>query len=177
MTRLAVLAALLAAALPPPSPPDEKPRPVDVFAKLDGEWKGAFVGYDEEGRELYRIQVVQRYRTVDEHTQRVEIEDRMPDGRVVRGTGFNEARVGEDGELQLRCVVEKDDGDRVEHKGRLVRGPGGEEEIVWYTRLPDRVETFREAVTGEGDAAVYRIDGMGRYGERMILMAGRYARP
>lgn len=155
------------------TPKDEAP-PVHVFSELDGTWVGTFVGYDERGAELYRIRARHTYRTVDETTQRVEIADTMPDGRVIRGVGANTSARRADGSLALRCVVEKSDGDRVEHEGRLVEGPDGHTEIVWFTNQPGRIETFREFVTHEGDETFYSIQGMGRYGESMILMVGRY---
>ena len=150
--------------------------PIAVFAELDGTWEGEFVGWNREGRELYRIRVRQTYRTVDEHTQRVEIEDRMPDGSVITGHGENSARRTEDGGLELRCRVEKSNGERVEHRGRLVEGPDGEEELLWHSEGDGRWEMFREGVRGEGDTEVYEIDGVGRYGDQVVVMAGRYRR-
>ncbi len=151
-------------------------RPVDIFAGLDGRWTGDFVGYDSSGRELYRIEVEQHYRTVDDHTQTVEISDRSADGTVVTGRGKNSAHRDADGELVLRCVVDKSNGDHVEHSGRVGRGPTGIEQLVWYSVDPAKVETFREWVVGTGAAATYYIHGMGRYGDSMVLMAGSYRR-
>lgn len=157
--------------------------PVTVFEDLDGTWEGTFVGWDTSGRELYRIAVRQTYRTVDAHTQVVEIEDRMPDGTVIAGRGENTARRNGAGKLELRCVVVKSNGERVEHQGRLVQGPDGTEELVWFSREEGREEMFRErvrAVEGEGGGEeVYEIDGVGRYGDgagQVIVMAGRYRR-
>lgn len=148
--------------------------PVAVYADLDGTWEGTFVGYDTEGQELYRIAVRQTYRTIDEETQTVEIEDTLADGTVVTGKGHNLARRARDGSLELRCIVEKSTGDRVDHSGRLGTGPGGETQLVWYSDSPGRLEVFREVVRKDGDGWVYTIDGVGRYGESLILMAGRY---
>lgn len=156
--------------------PRDPPPPVAVFADLDGTWEGEFVGWNREGRELYRIHVRQTYRTVDDHTQRVEIEDRMPDGSVVAGRGENTARRNEEGGLELRCRVEKSTGERVEHRGRLVEGPDGREELVWHSGGDGRWEMFRERVRRVGEAEVYEIDGVGRYGEQVVVMAGRYRR-
>jgi len=152
----------------------EEPAPASVFADLDGTWVGTFIGYDETGRELYRIRVRQTYETISDTVQRVTMDDRMPDGTHVTGRGENTARRGADGALVLRCVVAKSNGDRVEHDGRLVRGPDDRPELIWYSRTPGRVETFREAVRREGDRTVYEINGMGRYGETLMLMHGRY---
>ncbi|MCH7797671.1 MAG: hypothetical protein IID28_04400 [Planctomycetes bacterium] len=148
--------------------------PVEVFADLDGSWQGVFVGYDAAGRELYRIRVRQTYRTIDRFRQVVEITDTMADGTVITGHGTNTARRVAGGGLRLRCVVEKSNGEKVEHDGRVVRGPDGDEQIIWYSSKPGRVETFRERVHRDGDEMVYEINGMGRYGETLILMSGRY---
>jgi hypothetical protein len=156
--------------------PDTEPAPVAVFAALEGGWAGTFVGLDPEGRELYRIEVRQTYRTVDRETQQVVIEDRMADGTVIRGRGRNVANRAADGSLRLSCVVEKSNGDRVEHRGRLVRAADGQEALVWWSVSAGRSETFLESVRGRGPDAVYSIEGMGRYGDRLILMSGRYRR-
>lgn len=176
----AVVLGLAAASVGIAGPSDEGPAgphpPVAVFVDLDGTWEGDFVGWDREGRELYRIRVRQTYRTVDGHTQRVQIEDRMPDGSVITGRGENTARRTEEGELELRCRVEKSNGERVEHRGRLVEGPDGEEELVWSSEGDGRWEMFRERVRREGETEVYEIDGVGRYGDQVVVMAGRYRR-
>lgn len=152
--------------------PDEDP--VAVFAELDGTWEGEFVGYDERGVELYRLTVKQVYRTLDANTQEVVMQDRSREGKLTTGRGRNVARRLPDGSLQLSCSVEKSDGDRVEHSGRLGRGPDGEQQIIWYSDAPGRQETFREVVRKLGAESVYTIDGVGRYGESSVLMAGRY---
>lgn len=154
--------------------PGAEVDPVAVYSELDGAWAGEFVGWDEKGEELYRIQVRQEYRTVDAETQEVVITDTLADGTVIRGRGRNIARRRADGSLELLCIVEKSNGDRVEHRGRLIRGPGGEGQLVWWSQEPDRTETFREVVRGEGESAVYSIDGVGRYGGSTVVMAGRY---
>ena len=164
---------LLAGAMPAGDLPPDAP-PAAVFADLDGTWAGTFVGYDTQGRELYRIAVRQTYRTVDGETQSVEIADTLEDGTVITGQGKNVARRGGDGTLELRCLVEKSNGERVEHQGRLARGPDGEPQIVWFSEAPGRLEVFREAVRRHGEGWVYTIDGVGRYGESLIVMAGRY---
>lgn len=150
--------------------------PVEIFRDLDGTWRGTFVGYDATGKELYRIQVEQRYRTVDANVQTVQIVDTMPDGTEIKGTGKNVATVDAQGKLHLTCRVEKSNGDVVEHQGRLVQGPDGDKELVWFHQHEDREETFRETVRKEGDRSVYSIQGMGKYGDTLILMAGRYYR-
>ncbi len=159
-----------------PGTPGTPGAPVEVFADLDGTWQGVFVGYDAAGRELYRIRVRQTYRTIDQFRQVVEITDTMPDGTVVTGHGTNSARPSAGGTLRLRCVVEKSNGERVEHDGRVVRGPDGLKQIIWYSNEPGRVETFLERVRRDGDEMVYEINGMGRYGETLILMNGRYSK-
>ncbi|MEN0064612.1 MAG: hypothetical protein AAGA48_20855 [Myxococcota bacterium] len=156
----------------PPSPPD---RPVEVFAELDGIWSGQFVGYDAQGKELYRIDVRQEYTTVDAHTQKVEIRDAMQDGMVITGRGVNVAKLV-DGRLSLSCVVDKSNGDHVEHQGRIVTLPSGEPGLVWSSVRKGRSETFLEYVTEENGKAVYRIQGTGRYGDTLIVMSGRYVK-
>lgn len=153
---------------------DQSSAPVEVFADLEGTWSGTFIGYDETGNELYRIAVTQRYQTLNDTMQKVIIYDKMPDGSVISGSGINTARRREDGSLDLRCTVDKSNGQRVAHQGRVVIGPNGDQQIVWYSSGPDRVETFREVVRREGSQLVYEINGMGRYGETLILMHGRY---
>lgn len=182
----AIALPLVAAALPvarsapsiltvdPPAAPAVDDRPVSVFAELDGTWKGIFVGYDEAGRELYRIRVQQTYETIDATTQTVTVRDEMADGTVITGRGRNVARRGRDGAIELQCVVEKSNGDRVSHAGRVVKGPDGDEQLMWYTKTAERVETFRESVRHVGAETVYEINGMGRYGNTLILMHGRY---
>lgn len=174
IVKISILLSLLALALLLPAA--GAPPPVAVFADLDGTWEGTFVGYGEGGEELYRVRVRQTYRTVSDTVQEVEIEDRMADGTVVTGRGRNLAERREDGTLALRCVVEKSDGDRVEHEGRLVTGPGGDRQILWHSSAPGRSEIFRERVRREGGEEVYRIDGLGSYGDTRILMAGRYVK-
>lgn len=176
MRILTLLVLMLPGAGPPTpaAPPAVPDPPVKVFAALEGSWSGVFVGYDASGTELYRIQVSQKYHTLDEHRQAVEILDTMPDGTVITGQGMNIARRAADGSLQLRCRVNKSNGERVEHEGRVVRGPDGDEQIIWFSRGPDRVETFREFVTGTGPQRQYVINGMGQYGDQLILMAGCY---
>lgn len=154
----------------------EPPAPVAVFAELDGTWTGAFVGYDEQGRELYRIDVSQTYRTVSDTRQVVEIRDVAIDGAVTTGRGENIAVQQEDGSLTLRCRVEKSDGSVVEHAGRVVEGPDGLKQLIWHSREPGRAEVFRERVVEEHGEDLYLIDGWGRYGDSTILMAGRYRR-
>lgn len=153
---------------------DQSNAPVEVFADLEGTWSGTFVGYDETGNQLYRIAVTQRYETINDTTQLVIIQDTMPDGTVITGRGKNTAHRRPDGSLDLRCMVTKSNGDRVAHQGRVIAGPKGDQQIVWYSSGPDRVETFREVVRREGSHLVYEINGMGRYGKTMILMHGRY---
>ncbi len=151
-----------------------RPRPIDVFADLDGTWVGTFVGYDAAGKEVLRIKARHTYRTVSATRQTVRIEDTMPDGEVIIGRGANFAERTPAGSLLLRCVIEKSDGESIDHAGRVIRGPDGDEQIVWYTTTPQRVETFREVVRREDGDLVYEINGMGRYGEALVLMVGRY---
>jgi len=156
--------------------PGRADDPVAIFQSLDGHWAGTFVGYDVAGRELYRLRVQQTYRTIDANTQTVELSDTDANGKTTTGRGRNTAIRRADGTLELRCVVDKANGDHVEHAGRVVRGPDGDEQIVWSMAREGRSETFRERVVSTGVAATYEIDGMGRYDDALILMAGRYRR-
>ncbi len=184
--RLLFVVLMLAAALPalaragpvyPAGPAGMGPaRPVQVFADLDGTWKGTFVGYDPTGKELYRIEVTHTYKTVSDTTQAVVIRDRMADGTVITGEGENVARRTPDGEFDLRCEVRKSNGEQISHRGRRILDPDGRVSIIWSSSGPDRVETFRESVHREGKETVYEINGMGRYGETLILMHGRYVK-
>ncbi len=155
---------------------DQPNAPVEVFADLEGTWSGTFVGFDETGNELYRIAVRQRYQTLNDTMQKVIIYDKMPDGTVISSSGINTARRREDGSLDLRCSIDKSNGQRVAHQGRVVIGPDGDQQIVWYSSGPDRVEKFREVFRREGSQLVYEINGMGRYGKTLILMHGRYTK-
>ena len=169
---LLVAAGALTSSAPPP-----ESRPIDIYSAFDGRWEGTFVGFDPGGKELYRIRVKQTYHTVDANTQKVQTRDEMPDGTVITGVGENVARRRPDGSLELMCRLKKSNGEEVEHAGRIVRGPDGDKQIIWHSRRPGRVETFREVVRQEGERLIYSIDGMGRYGETLILMHGRYRRP
>lgn len=170
-----VLASLAFCFLSGQSNPDcEREDPVEIFAELDGIWEGEFVGWDPTGNELYRIQVRQEYRIVDANTQRVKVEDRMPDGTVIHGEGENTARIDGAGNLDLRCVVRKSNGETVEHSGRTVRGSDGKRELVWYSVSANRSETFREWVESSTPTDRYHIQGMGRYSDSLILMSGCY---
>ncbi len=162
--------------VPAEDPAAEPPPPVAVFTELDGTWQGVFVGYDEQGRELYRIDVTQTYQTVSDTRQTVRIRDVAADGTVTTGRGENVAVREEDGSLTLRCRVEKSDGSTVEHAGRLVEGPNGSKQLIWHSAEPGRMEAFRERVVEENGEDLYLIDGWGRYGDSTILMAGRYRR-
>lgn len=182
---LALLALpLLLSAAPRPSAPLALPasleianEPVAVFAGLEGDWVGTFVGFDAAGKELYRIAVKQSYRRLDANTQEVVLADTDAAGKTIRGKGRNVATRRADGTLELRCIVDKENGDHVEHEGRLVKGPDGDEELIWFVQREGRSETFRERCLGSGADARYEIDGMGRYGDSLVLMAGRYRRP
>ncbi|MEL7305268.1 MAG: hypothetical protein AAGJ56_05485 [Myxococcota bacterium] len=150
--------------------------PVAVFAELDGRWQGEFVGYSAQGKELYRISVEQRYRTIDSTTQLVEIVDRDAEGRVTTGEGRNVATRRADGALELSCRVEKSNGETVEHRGALVTAADGSQQLMWFSTTPSRREVFREHVHGTGSRAVYEIHGTGIYDGTLIVMHGAYRR-
>lgn len=156
--------------------PQESDDPVRVFAALDGVWEGVFVGHDETGIELYRISVRQEYETINPTTQTVRIRDILPDGTVITGQGENTAQRLPDGTLLLKCVVRKSNGEVVRHDGRLIKGPQGDEQIIWHSKALNRTETFRESVRIENGRTIYEINGLGRYHDSLILMHGRYVR-
>ena len=74
------------------------------------------------------------------------------------------------GHRVLRCIVDKSNGDHVEHAGRVVRGPDGRRELIWSSVGDDRVETFREWVWQSDGQTRYSIHGMGRYGDALVLI-------
>lgn len=148
--------------------------PVSVFSDLDGTWEGNFIGYDLKGNILYKIKVRQIYKTVNRTTQSVEIEDTLSNGEVIRGKGRNIADIKSDGSLELKCIVEKSNGDRVDHVGRLTEGPGGEKKLIWYSMDDNKQEMFVEGVEKSGEETFYTISGMGIYGNTAVLMEGRY---
>ena len=177
--RISATLALLAVGLVAAAHPQAEPAaedPAAVFAELDGTWAGAFVGYDAEGVELYRIRVRRTYETLDATRQRVAIVDVMQDGERITGTGMNTCVRRVDGSLALECAVQKSNGDTVKHTGRVTRGPDGVEQIIWFSKAPGREEIFRERVHRVGKELVYAIDGTGRYGDSVVLMAGRYVK-
>lgn len=149
-------------------------NPVEIFAELNGTWKGAFVGYDQTGNELYRIKVKQTYQTVNDTTQTVHIEDSYPNGEIVTGEGQNIIAKEPDGTLSLKCIVRKSNGEHVQHHGRVMSGPMGKKQLIWYSEDHDRSEVFREAIEEHADGIYYTINGTGIYGNTLVLMAGSY---
>lgn len=149
-------------------------KPVSVFSELDGKWQGSFIGYSTKGNIIYKIEVTQIYKTISDTTQHVYIEDKAEDGKITKGIGKNIAAFNEDGSLKLKCIVEKSNGERVEHEGILSKGPDGKKNIIWFSEKPERIETFREWVEDRSDGKHYLIQGMGQYGDTLILMSGSY---
>ena len=160
------------ATVPTPTAMDERYK--GVFSALDGEWQGSFRIYvNSEGQAPGPVQpsridptsfkrppftleatieVRQSYISESPFFQRVRIEDRLPDGTVVKSEGVNKV---EDGVLW--CLVKKPD-DFVVHEGRL-RGP---RTIIWSRSRPTplAIERFEERVTPQR----YTIVGWGYYG-------------
>jgi hypothetical protein len=157
---------------PTPSPDDQ--QYADVFAALDGRWRGEFRIYtDSRGQadgparptdvdpaewskapyRMSTLQVEQRYVSESPFFQRVEITDTYPDGRVVKSRGVNKIQDG-----QMWCVVRKPD-DLVVHEGSLA----GEHTIIWSRdrQTPRAIEWFRETVSDD----TYTIVGWGYYGQ------------
>lgn len=147
---------------------------VDVFSELNGTWKGTFIGYDLTGKELYRIDVIQTYKTIDEVTQSVQITDIYPSGEIVTGEGKNIAIKTLDGSLNLECEVKKSNGEYVKHKGRVVFDPNGKKHLIWYSNNQKRREMFYETVEDHIDGTYYTIKGIGIHKNNDIFMVGSY---
>jgi hypothetical protein len=177
---------------PPRSTAEDVPF-ADVFAPLDGRWKGEFKIYvDTRGQPEERpkaldpaaferppyklsqaIAVEQEYTSESPYFQRVLIRDSYPEAggvKVVESRGVNKVEGG-----KLWCVVKKPD-DTVIHQGALDAGA-----IVWQRdrKSPLAIEYFRETVEG----GAYTIVGWGYYGRddpkkgpRTYFYA-RYTRP
>lgn len=145
----------------------------NVFAPLDGTWRGKFDIYTREGGQAegpvrptefdpaawkqppYRleqtIRVRQTYVSESPYFQRVTITDTLPDGNVIESRGVNKVQNG-----RLYCVVKKPD-DLVLHDGKT-DGPGV---LIWSRARtsPPAVEYFRETVHDD----TYTIVGWGYY--------------
>ena len=149
-------------------------NPVDVFSELNGTWKGAFIGYDLTGKKLYKIDVIQTYKTIDEATQSVQITDIYPSGEIVTGEGINVAIKSLDGSLYLECKVKKSNGENVKHKGRVVYDSNGKKQLIWYSNNQKGREMFYESVEDHIGGTYYTIKGIGIYKKSDIFMVGNY---
>lgn len=149
-------------------------KPVSVFSELEGKWQGQFAGYDTKGNILYNLDVTQIYKTVNNTTQNVYIEDKSEDGTVTTGKGQNIAIIKSDGTLEMKCIVKKSNGEMSKHQGALSKGPDGRKNIIWHSEKPGKTETFREWVEKREGGTYYMIQGMGIYENTPILMSGSY---
>ena len=141
-----------------------------ALESLTGEWKGSFVAYTPEGKQVDSLTATHRYQW-DGGVQVGTQIDRYPDGRVVRKTARN--YVNDDG--VLICEVDQPDSTTITYRGRVSDGA-----IVWHRRTEaGLVETFRERVVDTPSGPEYRIDGFGVYpGEgdtrSFLQFVGRY---
>lgn len=125
-----------------------------TLESLTGQWKGPFVAYTPEGKQVDSLTATHRYRWEGDVQVGTQI-DRYPDGGVVRKTARN--YVNNDG--TLICEVDQPDGTTATHRGRVSDGT-----IVWHRRTEaGLVETFRERVVETPSGPEYRIDGFGVY--------------
>ena len=146
----------------------------DVFKKLDGIWKGAFIIYEDDNpvdaaevdlsritlkdiealdlKEINRIEVRQKYTSVNPYFQKVEIEDKdLNSGAMIVSKGINKVENG-----KLVCVVQKPD-EVIVHEGMVPE----EGTIIWFSeqKKPLKKEYFVEKVDDE----YYEIVGYGYY--------------
>jgi hypothetical protein len=144
--------------------------PRAALESLTGQWKGPFVAYTPEGKQVDSLTATHRYRWEGDVQVGTQI-DRYPDGQVTQKTARN--YVNNDG--TLICEVDQPDGTTVTYRGRVSDGA-----IVWHRRTEaGLVETFRERVVEMPSGPEYRIDGFGVYpnedGSRSYLQfVGRY---
>ncbi|MEM6394523.1 MAG: hypothetical protein AAF797_17285 [Planctomycetota bacterium] len=132
-----------------------------------GQWQGEFVVYAVDGSVLTRLQVRQRY-WWDGDIQRAEFHETNEKGEVVTAVAANY----EDDQGRLVCTVEKSNGERSLHFGKMSDGY-----LFWSADRPGVTETFRERVEGQGAGAAYAINGLGVYGGTPFLFYGWYTRP
>ncbi|MEM8782972.1 MAG: hypothetical protein AAGE65_08980 [Planctomycetota bacterium] len=132
-----------------------------------GRWAGEFVVYAADGAVLTRLRVEQHYRW-DGPIQRATFREVNERGEVVTAEAANY----QDAQGRLICTVEKSNGERSLHVGRMSDGY-----LFWSADRPGVTETFRERVEGEGSAAAYEIHGLGVYDGAAYLFHGRYERP
>ena len=160
--------------LSPPSFSDGDEIYKDVFKKLDGTWKGQFIIYQDDNpvkasevdltkislkdlealdlTEVNRIEVQQKYTSVNPYFQKVEIEDRdLGSGELMVSRGVNKVENG-----KLICVVQKP-GEVIIHEGKVPQ----KGTIIWSSKQqkPLKKEYFIEMV----DNAFYEIVGYGYY--------------
>ena len=154
----------------------------NVFAILDGVWKGEFFIYEDTVRgqrdedllkqiqkvtlnqlplkQVGKINVKQTYQSESPYFQRVEIEDYYPEKQeTIKSKGVNKVQDG-----KMWCVVQKPD-ELIIHEGST----DGPKTIIWQRgeTSPQRVEYFRETVTEKS----YEIIGWGYYeGDDLQLM-------
>lgn len=150
-----------------PGPADAR-RPA-VLDQFDGDWAGTFRVYTYDGTLVDSLVAEHRYHW-EGAVQHGTFTDRYPDGRVVRATARNYV---EDGVLY--CEVEKDNGERTVHRGRVQDGA-----VIWYRQTEEGLtESFRERVVPTPGGPEYQIDGFGVYpsedgGSAKLLFVGRY---
>jgi len=166
-----------------PPPVSEKDRAfANVFATLEGKWKGQFKIFEDQNRQPKRkdalknlrlekfdmlnlklvgtIVVEQEYKSECPYFQLVKITDFYPDtGKKVTSLGINKIQDG-----KMWCVVQKPN-ETVIHKGTTEN----QQTIIWQRKEqnPQKIEYFQETVTGNR----YEIIGWGYYeGDDLEMM-------
>jgi len=137
---------------------------------LTGHWKGPFVVYTHDGKQVDSLSAEHRYRWEDEVQVGTQV-DRYPDGRVVRKTARN--YVTDDGVLV--CEVDPPDGETITYRGQV-----SGDVITWHRKTDAGiVESFRERVVDTPTGPEYRINGFGVYpnadgSQSHLHFVGRY---
>lgn len=161
----------------PPVKSDKDEKYSNVYAALDGTWKGTFSIYEDTTgqqpgdsqpenisvanldstwlKKTREIQVKQVYHSLSPYFQKVTITDRYsnPGGKPekVVSKGVNKVQEG-----NLWCVVRKPD-ETVIHEGTL----SGPHTLIWQRNKndPQKIEYFKETVEDNS----YKIVGWGYY--------------
>jgi len=157
----------------PASTNDAGASPAELRAALEpftGRWKGAFVVYAADGRQIDSLVTEHRYRWEGDVQVGIHVDRYPKSGRVDTSRARNYVENG-----RLVCEVVKEDGTRTVHTGRVQDGA-----IIWHRRTEEGVvESYRERVVETPDGREYRIDGFGAYpdgqgGLSHVLFTGRY---
>ncbi len=144
-------------------------RAREVFGPFDGEWRGVFKMYKQDGTFIDSLVVHQKY-WWDGEVQKGVFSDTFSDGRVEMSDAQNFVRND-----TLFCVVKKRSGEETTHFGTYDAG-----RLTWWRKIPasNLQESFKEYVAVINGKRTYFIDGVGVYGEgehqNIMLFEGRY---